>query len=107
MSNTAIFLAILIPLVIIVLMVAFAVNNNDEEKNPYEVKKDNDEKDKEIPKSEISHVSEESKKYQSEIEYLKNISKNTNRIKNNIVFFFWLTVISILVYFLSSIFNST
>ena len=47
----------------------------------------------------------ESPKHQSEVEYLKNISKKTDRIKNNLVFFFLLTVISILVYFLSSIFK--
>jgi phage terminase Nu1 subunit (DNA packaging protein) len=54
---------------------------------------DNDEKDKEILKSEIAYQCERSPKHQSEVEYLKNISKNTDRIKNNVVFFFWLTVI--------------
>jgi len=54
---------------------------------------DNDEKDKKIPKSEIAYQYDEYPKHQSEVEYLKNISKNTDRIKNNVVFFFWLTVI--------------
>ena len=89
-------------MVIIFIFVAFIVQKN-EGKNPYEDKKDNDEKDKEIPKSEITNQYEESPKHQSEIEYLKNISENTDRIKNNVVFFFWLTLISILVYFLNSI----
>ena len=47
---------------------------------------DNDEKDKEIPKSEIAYQYEESPKHQSEVEYLKNISKNTDRNKNNCSF---------------------